>query len=57
MAKVFMPSFECIHILKNHFVCNMWYGFDVCVYLIMGRVGLSGQKSWPVPDPSHVRVR
>ena len=31
MAKAFMPSLECINILKNYLVCNMRYGFEVCV--------------------------
>jgi hypothetical protein len=28
-----------------------------CVRFGSGHVGLSGLKSWPAPDPSHVRVR
>jgi hypothetical protein len=31
MAKAIMPSLECVNILKNYFVSNMWYEFDVCV--------------------------
>jgi hypothetical protein len=31
MAKAFMPSFECVNILENYLVHNMWYRFDVCV--------------------------
>jgi hypothetical protein len=30
MAKAIMPSLECVNILKNYFISNMWYGFDVC---------------------------
>ena len=31
MAKEFIPSFECVNILKKYLICNMWYGFDICV--------------------------
>jgi hypothetical protein len=31
MTKEIMPNLEDIKILKNYLVCNMLYGFDVCV--------------------------
>jgi hypothetical protein len=31
VSKAIMPCFECIDILENHFICNMWYGFYVCI--------------------------
>jgi len=31
MTKTIMPSSECVNLLKNYLVCNMCYGFDVCV--------------------------
>jgi len=31
MTKAIMPSFECVNVLKNYLVRNMWYGFNVCV--------------------------
>jgi hypothetical protein len=26
-----MPCLKCVNILENYLVCNMFYGFDVCI--------------------------
>jgi len=31
MAKAVIPNFECINILKNYLIHNMWYRFNVCI--------------------------
>jgi hypothetical protein len=31
ISQPIMPDLECINILENHVVCNMWNGFYVCV--------------------------
>jgi hypothetical protein len=31
MSQAIMPDLECINILENHFIRNMWNRFYVCV--------------------------
>jgi len=40
MTKAIMPSFECINILENYLVRNMWYEFNVCVVQTGGKEGI-----------------
>jgi hypothetical protein len=31
MSQPIMPDLECINIMENHFIYNIWYWFYVCV--------------------------
>jgi hypothetical protein len=39
MSYPIMSGFECINILENHFICNMWNEIYVCVVqsILQGR--------------------
>jgi hypothetical protein len=40
MAQPIMPYLECINILENHFIRNMWNGFFLCVVQSDGKEGI-----------------
>jgi hypothetical protein len=48
MSYPIIPGLECIDILENHFICNMWNEFYV--YIVQSRLqGIHSRKSWPSP--------